>query len=116
MNDKTWEAAKDLVKFVKAHADSQEILDAAVRVEHYLNGDDEADQHIKKTCERDGCSNEATRWYEDPKAAWERPLYVCTDHEDVQKAEETGWITNSEGKEVELAVYSCSDDCAVCNE
>jgi hypothetical protein len=81
-------------------------------VEQYMAGD----EHFAFPCFRDECDNDATRFYEDPKTH-NGTAYVCTDHEDVEKAEtsDDGMITNSKGKKVELGVYSCGDDCGFCN-
>ena len=73
-----------------------------------------SDLHEPKMCMREGCSEEATRWYEE-RGYPDETFYVCTEHPEVAAAEESdARILNSEGKLVELAVYQCAEDCEVC--
>jgi hypothetical protein len=69
--------------------------------------------HTPVFCSRPNCMNDATRWYEEG----EKTIYVCLEHEDVEMAEDhgDGFIINKLGKEVEMAVYSCSESCHICN-
>lgn len=69
-------------------------------------------KHIPQKCSKPGCKEEATRWYEEGN----KTIYVCLEHEDINEAEETGFIKNGLGQTVELAVYSCSDKCQICND
>lgn len=62
---------------------------------------------------RAGCLEESTRWYEEG----DETIHVCTEHDDVSEAEERGdgMIKNGRGEMMELGVYSCSEECLICN-
>lgn len=70
-------------------------------------------EHQPVVCMRPGCENEATRFYEELDKPFET-FYVCLEHPDVQRRENTFRIRNSAGKLVELCVYQCQEDCEVC--
>lgn len=83
-------------------------------------------KHIPKMCMIGGCKIEATRWVDtesiNPMDLMQKEcetFYLCTDHALELSPDDsmvrtlrvdTGEIIISE-----LAVYSCSDDCEVCN-
>lgn len=70
--------------------------------------------HTPKACEREGCENEAVRFYEEANGA--DTVYVCLEHPDIEQAEdEDGTILNNNGDRVELAVYQCDTNCRVCD-
>jgi hypothetical protein len=73
--------------------------------------------HTSKQCEREGCTNEASRFYENGKDRRGNidDFFICLDHEDVERAEEEGTIVNDNGDRVELAVYACHEGCTVCD-
>ncbi len=56
------------------------------------------------------CKREATRWYEYNS----KTVYLCEEHAERFSPNDDFIIIK--GKEVELAIYSCSPDCKVCNQ
>lgn len=114
----TW-ARKKILKATGGWAESADLAAHELRgseadtVFEYIA--DTQTNHVAKMCEVQGCENEASRWYEEPKSADHTQRYVCTDHPFAERAETKGTIENSEGKTVDFAAYACSDDCEVCN-
>lgn len=66
------------------------------------------------------CELEATRWIE-VDCTPDKTFYLCADHADIMSGGTDSDViffnpaTSSYSVE-ELAVYSCADDCGVCNE
>lgn len=80
--------------------------------------------HVPAYCMIDGCKEEATRWYDTTGTPFQgvphNTFYLCGDHASEMSPEDDvvqilDMETGAE-KEVELAVYSCSEECKVCNE
>lgn len=73
-------------------------------------------QHQAVTCDK--CRLvEASYWHEEPGWDEDDTYYWCLDcapTDEEGSVAET--ITNGAGEEVEIAGYSCSDTCPICNE
>lgn len=68
-------------------------------------------EHIPKYCQIKNCTNEAGRWIEDE--AWpDNTFYFCLEHAE----EDEDFMSDTAGQFVEVAVYSCSEQCAECNQ
>ena len=125
MDTETMEAVRNVIEYLKSderknyeetepgERGAHIYLDVCT-LEKYLDGDEYEFQHVEVMCEREGCTEEAVRFYEEGAGT----AYVCLEHKDVEEAEERGdaMITNKEGKKVELGVYACSEDCRTCNQ
>jgi hypothetical protein len=122
MEDNELQAARDLIDFARATDEQRTpswqigVKESARILECYMDGTDAS--HEAKPCERKGCTEEASRWYDDPQARDGKTMYVCIEHDDVAFAEESGdaTIMNSAGQQVEVGVYACSEECRTCNQ
>lgn len=80
--------------------------------------------HKRVICTVSNCADDATHWYDTKGTALEveggeNTFYLCDKHvEEMSEDGETVIVSNlitGENKQVELAVYSCSRDCTICN-
>lgn len=70
-------------------------------------------QHILALCSMPSCTHEATRWFKSEEKI-DGTFYLCEEHQ--EKMSPDGDVVKTiDGKERELAVYSCSEECTYCN-
>lgn len=69
-------------------------------------------EHVAKPCQFKDCNEDATRWIEDPNYP-DDTFYFCMEHTETHNDEDE--CKNSAGEVVEVAAYSCSDNCLTCN-
>jgi hypothetical protein len=81
-------------------------------------------KHFPAYCDIEGCGEEASRWIdvsgiEKATDIKDNTFYLCPEHAEILSPEDSMvHILNLDTKSIttlELAVYSCSDDCEVCN-
>lgn len=84
-------------------------------------------KHKKIKCNVRGCKEESKYWINTDKLSGDfdmkarRTFYLCENHAtDLSQGEEMDYIKflNPETgriREIELGVYSCNDECGVCN-
>ncbi len=83
-------------------------------------------KHKVIKCNVKGCKQEATRWFDTAQVSgdfdmkFKDTFYLCLEHaEKISMGDDTyAYFLNPEtGKmrQIELAVYSCSEQCDVCN-
>jgi hypothetical protein len=64
-------------------------------------------KHKAVRCSKQGCENEATRFY----TLNSIDMYVCLEHPDTEAAEESGTYVLPDGTSTELVTYCCDPDC-----
>ncbi len=82
-------------------------------------------KHNAIKCEVKGCKDEATRWFSTDELSGDFDMklhdtfYLCDYHAGIMSAEDDAipFLNPETGKLrfVELAVYSCNENCGVCN-
>lgn len=83
--------------------------------------------HVQKNCMAEGCNTEAVYWIPfDDSAMQKDTFYLCDSHAlllvgfDKDGHQNTSytrlWPEQGVLEMVELAIYSCSSECAYCNE
>ncbi len=83
-------------------------------------------KHIKIKCDVKGCKEEAVRWISTDELSGDfdmkgkRTFYLCDEHKDKLSPEDDyiNFLNPETGKirSIEMGIYSCSEDCRVCND
>lgn len=75
-------------------------------------------EHQEAFCSVSGCKEFATRWIDtDGLPFFEDTFYLCPEHAEQLSADDSeAYLLTPEGQilKKEVAVYSCHDDCPVC--
>lgn len=82
-------------------------------------------EHEQAVCSVEGCKMDATRWFDTSlmgtrAADTPQTFYLCPEHAEQVSPDDTyAYQLSLHSRMIwksELAVYSCHDDCPVCNE
>jgi len=75
--------------------------------------------HYPQYCELRNCTSEATNWIE-CEVSEDKTFYLCQEHAETLGGEDGVYAEldplNNTIKFIEIAVYSCSEQCEVCND